>query len=434
MTYTNTYIYISFCIIVIGIIFIILFSYVSGTIKSTIENELMPSIDNGQLTYFKCAGKTLNDATLKGLQTTEFKKGASANTSSLYIPCDYNYIEIELAKLTPSNQTKYIYAIKGCDSLCGKDSLWRMLDLVYGREEASKIMPQTWIIDDEEDNGLDTYYQTHRVAQPAFILKKNIQGKRGLKIADSLDMIYEIVSYDNAYKVAQLYIKNCYTINDRKLNIRLYVVISCFRKQIQWFIYNYGKCIYTNKKYDPVQSFIGNNINDKEQHFTSYNLNTKQVYITEKLPETLQDLALFIDANQYAKLWAQICAKLSAIKKAFSGSLCNLESLAEQICFQLFGIDIIIDADTVCTGLQAQCNATGVTHNSRSRLSPRGEMGLEFSVSGTMEPYVLEFNKGPEMTYKSPGDNTLKPQLITDMLNMITNKVGVTESNFTVID
>ena len=41
--------------------------------------------------------------------------------------------------------------------------------------------------------------------------------------------------------------------------------------------------------------------------------------------------------------------------------------------------------NTVCTGLQAQCNATGVTHNSRSRLSPRGEMGLEFSVSGIFD-------------------------------------------------
>lgn len=398
MTYTDTYIYISFCIIVIGIIFIILFNYVSGKIKSTIETEIIPQIPE-QLTYFKCAGKTLNAATLSGLKTADFKKGSSSDTSSLYIPCDYNYIEIELAKLTPSNQTKYIYAIKGCDSLCGKDSLWRILDLVYGREEASKIMPQTWLIDDDENTELDTYYWTHRVAQPAFILKKNIQGKRGLKIADSLDMIYEIVSYDNAYKVAQLYIKNCYTINDRKLNIRSYVVISCYNGSIQWFIYNNGKCIYTNKKYDPVQSFIGNNIDDKEQHFTSYNLNTKQVYITEKLPESLQDLAAFMSTynnSAYSKLWEHICAKLSAIKKAFAGSLCNLESLSEQICFQLFGIDIIIDADT-------------------------------------MEPYILEFNKGPEMTYKSPGDNTLKPQLITGMLNMITNKVGVTESNFTVI-
>ena len=48
--------------------------------------------------------------------------------------------------------------------------------------------------------------------------------------------------------------------------------------------------------------------------------------------------------------------------------------------------------DTVCTGIEspAQCNATGVTHNSRSRLSPRGEMGLEFSVSGTAHSDVFE--------------------------------------------
>jgi len=37
----------------------------------------------------------------------------------------------------------------------------------------------------------------------------------------------------------------------------------------------------------------------------------------------------------------------------------------------------IPDVCTVCTGLQAQCNATGVTQNSR----PPG-VGLEFSVSG----------------------------------------------------
>ena len=39
---------------------------------------------------------------------------------------------------------------------------------------------------------------------------------------------------------------------------------------------------------------------------------------------------------------------------------------------------------TVCTGLQAQCNATGVTRNSRSRHSSSGAMGLEFSVSCTV--------------------------------------------------
>jgi hypothetical protein len=38
--------------------------------------------------------------------------------------------------------------------------------------------------------------------------------------------------------------------------------------------------------------------------------------------------------------------------------------------------------DTVCTGLQSQCNATGVTQIRRSRHSSSGAMGLELSVSG----------------------------------------------------
>jgi hypothetical protein len=52
-------------------------------------------------------------------------------------------------------------------------------------------------------------------------------------------------------------------------------------------------------------------------------------------------------------------------------------------------IDIALSGHTVCTGLQAQCNSTGVTHNSQSRHSTSGAMDLEFSVSGTAESQLL---------------------------------------------
>ena len=48
----------------------------------------------------------------------------------------------------------------------------------------------------------------------------------------------------------------------------------------------------------------------------------------------------------------------------------------------------VLPAHTVCTGLQAQCNATGVTQNS---CPP--EVGLEFSVSGIPEP-IPELDNG----------------------------------------
>jgi hypothetical protein len=411
MTYTYTYI--AFCIIIIGIIFLIIFNYVSNRISNTqknitfqLNNELSST---NSLKYYRCAEKKLNNATLTGLKNTLFTKTSDSANAELYIPCDYNYIETELANFTPSAANKYIYAIVGGDTLCGKDLLWNTLVDEHGIDTASYIMPQSWVISNPKINNNNRaefthYYETHRAARPAFILKKNIQGKRGLRIVDSLADIQQIITDEPAYKVIQLYLKNSYTINKRKLNIRLYVVISCHNGDIQWFLYNYGKCIYTNKAYDPVQSFIGvENISDKEQHFTSYNLNTSQVYSIEKLPESLQDLKIYLTPLIYQKQWSRICQKLSLIRAAYvsAGMLCESDdagTYTDKVCFQLFGIDVIIDAD------------------------------------GMMEPYILEFNKGPEMTYKSPNDDKMKPQLITDMLNMITNKVGVTESNFTVIN
>ena len=404
-----TYAYIAFCITIIGIIFIIIFNYWSGIISKKqkhITSQINNSIpENGEtdLKYYRCSEKKLNTATLTGLNNAQFVKTKNSVNAELYITCEYNYIESELSRFTPSTMNKYIYAIVGGDTLCGKDLLWNTLIDGHGIDNASYIMPQSWVISDPNEMANFTYYyETHRAARPAFILKKNIQGKRGLRISDSLADIHQIITDDPSYKVIQLYIKNCYTINRRKLNIRLYVVISCYNGNIQWFLYNNGKCIYTNKTYDPVQSFIGaENISDKEQHFTSYNLNTKQVYSTEKLPESLQDLEKHVQSHTYQKLWLHICQKLSLIRAAYvsAGQLCESDDVGtytDKVCFQLFGIDVIIDADK-------------------------------------MEPYILEFNKGPEMTYKSPNDELMKPKLITDMLNMITNKVGVIESNFTII-
>jgi hypothetical protein len=391
------YYYIVFFTIIICIILFLLYTYITKNITSTLTAKILPELDTlDKLTYYRCEGKPLNDATLQGLETMQFRKGDTAESSDLYIPCGYNYVEIELAKLAPSAKNKYIYAIKGCDLLCGKNSLWLLLTQSIDTDKASTIIPRTWIIKNGDDmQSLDIYYKNHGISKPAFILKKNIQGKQGLKIADSMEDINNIMTNDNAYKVVQLYIKNCYTINNRKLNIRLYVVITCYNGTVEWYLYTRGKCIYTNKKYDPVHSFVGDNIHDKEQHFTSYNLNTDKVYNEEKLPESLDELQRHMPGFNH--IWTSICNKLAIIKDAFNGKLCNLDSLANQVCFQLFGFDVIIDKDT-------------------------------------MEPYILEFNKGPEMIYKSPRDKELKPMLMTDMLSMVTNKKGITDSNFIVID
>jgi hypothetical protein len=81
---------------------------------------------------------------------------------------------------------------------------------------------------------------------------------------------------------------------------------------------------------------------------------------------------------------------------------------------------------TVCTGLQAQCNATGVTHNSRSRHSTSGAMGLELNISGTT--YITPITNMPDY-YKSNACFTNKYIIFNTEFNIV-----VTDYNFTKLD
>ena len=69
---------------------------------------------------------------------------------NLYIPCGYNKIETELKNMTPKNN-EVIYGISGCDKIVSKNSLWKIIFDHYGREKASKMMPESYLLNDEKD-------------------------------------------------------------------------------------------------------------------------------------------------------------------------------------------------------------------------------------------------------------------------------------------
>lgn len=381
-------------ILVVSIGLLVFLNYSAALTSSNITEDHNPA----SLKYYKCPGKDINAATKTGLASSGFIRGNDPDSCDLYIPCGYNYIELELAKFNPGSSVKYIYAIKGCDQLCSKNGLWSALKTEYGSEQASSIMPLTWLLNDPDDyKEFQRYYLQYETTRPTFILKKNIQGKRGLYITQNKADIDElhVGSKPSGYKVIQRYIDNPYSIQGHKLNIRLYVVIICNAGRVDWYLYNHGKCIYTNKKYDPVTSLLESNLDDKEQHFTSYNLDTAEKYIEMGLPESLDELEKHMASGEYQTVWSRIITRIAEIKDCFAGRLCLLESLADKISFQLFGVDVILDR--------------------------------------AMNPLILEFNKGPEMVYKSPGDRELKNNLIINMLAMVMNKKSVMDAGFTII-
>ena len=380
-----------------------------------------------QKLFYKCENILNNTALNNSLEKNNIVHTTNINDKwDIYIPCGYNFVEDEISRINPvkipatsdeniidiinnstnnstnnseqinlniSENTKSntaIYAIPGCDKLASKNKLWELLVKRYGVSRASSIMPMSYLVDSQEDmtNFAELFRKT-KLQYRIYILKKNIQRKQGLEIIDcrsnnnnKYSSVSEIIKYarENEFKVIQTYITSPLLINKRKLNIRLYVLILCNQGTNipTAYIYKQGKCIYTNTEYNSENS---ENI---ESQITSINLDTN-IYNTN--PETLLELGEYIGYNRWNSIWTNICNKLRNIIIAVEPVLCKGQNTQGYNRFQLFGVDVIISTD----------------NNSNKKY----------------EPYILEFNKGPDMSFKTDNDEKMKNELQSDILSLI---------------
>ena len=333
-----------------------------------------------------------NKTTSLVLNKLNIERVYDKDKADLYIPCGYNYVEIELHKILPRSSNQIVFGINGCDKICSKKVIWKIINDKYPVNLCKNIMPMTYIIKNKKHmrkfkeyhinyNNYNNCNNIHNknINSNIYILKNNLQKKKGLYLTkDYEDILLKIKSGN--YKIIQEYIKNVYTIKNYKLNIRMYVSIICYQNKSIWLLYNNGKCIYTNKEYTN-KSLDKNNILDKEQHFTSYNFDTN-LYADKKLPESLNDLNYHLGNEKYDILIKKIIIKLNFIKNAFTNKLCKNEELYNNVCFQLFGIDIILEENS-------------------------------------LEPLILEFNKGPNLDFISPNDKIMKPDMLENLFKLI---------------
>ena len=372
--------------------------------KDQIDNTILNNtlLDNKQLNYYKCAKYNSNKPTELGLKEAGYSKITDKSGNwELYIPCGYNYVEDELRDIdlnivnggNNANKVLKVFGIDGCDKIASKNYLWKLLVAAYGRKDASFIMPLSYQVADETDM---KHFKNDFNKDQIYILKKNIQQKKGIKLmkGDYKEIKKEAIT-DN-YKVIQNYLNNPYLINQRKVNLRIYLAIICYPASIfetsfmndtnqmilnnnvvnsnktitKYYLYHEGKCIYTNQDYS-------NDIENTESHLTSVNLDEK---IYGANPESLLDLKQYLGNSTYNNLWQQIIQILKKTAVATQKNICKYENINQSIRFQLFGGDIILSND-----------------------------------KNNIKPYLLEFNKGPSMKYVSPNDEKLKTTLFTDL-------------------
>lgn len=268
----------------------------------------------------------------------------------VYIPSGYNKIEIELDKLKPPKPESIIFGIQGCDEVVSKPGLWKMLENFYGREKASTIMPQTYLYENEDHINL---FKKNYKEGNTYILKKRQQRKLGLLLTKDLNEI--LTAKEKEFTIIQDYKNDVLLVNNRKINLRIYLLLTIKNGVLEAHINRYGTCIYNNKNYDPISL-------DFESNITSYNLNL-DIYKTN--PLTFKQLKTYLLEHGYENpeiLFDRINENVKLVCDAVKNSLGRGHNLKDNMCVQIFGMDFIIDKD--------------------------------------LNPYLLECNKGPDMSPK----------------------------------
>ena len=314
----------------------------------------------GFISYTRCSQKPLGN-----LNKLIFHKHNITYKSNgiIYIPCGYNGVEMELKYLKPYPYQK-IFGISGCDKIVSKNNIWKILVNKYGRKESSYIMPETFIT-------IDNVFRNQYNSNDIYILKKNLQRKQGLYLTRNYKQITN--SFRNGFKIVQKYYSNPLLVNQRKINLRIYLLITCYQKKMKGWIHNLGKCLYTNKDYT-------NNNLDFETHITSVNLD---INIYDNNPFTLEQLKHYLVKKGYNPniLFKTIESHLFKMLSAVEPYLGKLDNIKNNQSFQLFGID--------------------------------------FFVTENLYPYLLEINKGPDMIPKNTIDKALKTIVLEDIFKLI---------------
>tara|TARA_B100001996_G_scaffold379144_1_gene364404 strand:+ start:90 stop:1172 length:1083 start_codon:yes stop_codon:yes gene_type:complete len=316
--------------------------------------------------FYKCGKYVLGKIIKTVLQNYNIERTENIDDKwSIFIPCTYNNVEDELNKVR-KKKNKLLFGIKGCDLIVSKNNLWKLLEDKYTRPIAKTLMPETWILSNKTHMEL---FNNEFSKKNMYIMKKNIQRKEGLKLTNKLSEIVD--NTDKKFKVVQKYMKDTYTINKRKINLRIYLLIHCKDNKLTSYYYKNGKCIYTNKDY--------NNSFDLEENITSLNLD---VDIYKKNPFDLFELAEYMGIHKYTILLQNIQNNLQKLHSTYNVMLKKLNKNANKnTYFQLFGLDYIFDND--------------------------------------LNVYLLELNKGPDMSSKTDKDYILKYRIYEDLFNLL---------------
>jgi hypothetical protein len=373
-----------FIINIIPVILIILiFSYSHHFDRSTTSDSSGDFIyyrynkdanNNKSVEMHPCFNEVFKDinASLKGkpklIQGTQNKHNVVFFENLTFLEQTLPLVEKHLMKR--HNSIHFIYGMRGADYLASKSTLYQMARLYVKQsqdveKEASlkQLFPATWTLPGEIEKLQKEFDSSRR-----YLLKSDQQRQTGFKITNNLEYLQKV--YTN-YVVCQEILEDPFLVNSRKINIRIYLLVSLDKEgTCKMHVYNDGFIYYTPKPY--VE-----NSTDKDEIITTGYID-RTVYADN--PLTFKDLESYMGSDSHAKLFDNICTGLSLIKHSYQDFFTSRNKDLPGKKALLFGCDI----------------------------APCSDLSIK----------LMEVNKGPDLTYKDERDKRVKYNLVREMIDM----------------
>ncbi|XP_028039738.1 tubulin polyglutamylase TTLL4-like isoform X1 [Bombyx mandarina] len=267
-----------------------------------------------------------------------------------------------------------------------KDRLWRNLHKLctkYGVKEFG-IMPKTYVLP-HDLKMLKHDWEKYAANNERWIIKPPASARgTGIKVVSRWTQIPK-----KRPVVVQRYVSKPYLINGSKFDMRLYVLVTSVHP-LRIYLYKDGLARFASVKYNDELT----SLNDRYMHLTNYSINRLSKNYTpnedfascEGHKWTLQTLFQYLKTEKDVDteaLWDSM--KDLVIKTIISGeasisSLTKANITSRYNCYELFGIDVLLDED--------------------------------------LKPWLLEVNISPSLHSASPLDIHVKGPLVSTVLNI----------------
>jgi tubulin polyglutamylase TTLL6/13 len=274
--------------------------------------------------------------------------------------CDRNANSTRVHNLKPHQMINHF---AGMVEICSKSRLAHNIIMMQGVVPSDyDFFPKTWIIPENYDSLLLERKCPKREKGRMYIVKpENSSQGRGIFLTETEkdENIREAMWKLDHILVAQRYIQNPFLISGLKFDIRLYVLItSC--DPLRVYLFHDGLARFCTEAYQPANA---GNKNNQFMHLTNFCINRTHATNYEPSPDaskgtigskrTLSAVldVLKRDGHPVDALWP--CLHDMAAKVAIAAQpalarrhhACLPGDVTGDRCFELLGMDVLLDAD-----------------------------------------------------------------------------------------